>query len=404
MNIVEINSYITGSTGNIMQNIAKEAESRGYNTLICYPPRRSITVKQQPNHVIIGNVISRTVHRVIGKLTGLGGCFSVFSTRKLIKTISTFHPDIIHLHNLHNCYINIPMLFSYIKKNNIPVIWTLHDCWAFTGRCPHFLISKCENWKTGCSQCTFSKKDYPETMINSSALMWKIKRKCFIGVNKLTLVTPSNWLAKKIDMSFLRVYQKNVINNGIDLRVFKPTDNQLRGQNNWDNSYIILGVSFGWNNKKGLDVFVKLAKLLPSIYQIVLVGTDDIIDKSLPKEICSVHRTENQYTLAQYYSIANVFLNPTREDTFPTTILEALACGIPVIASDVGGIPEIINNDCGILIDPDNIDMINLAIERVCVDKVISKEDCIKRSRDYDMKNKFIEYVDLFERNIARTE
>ena len=257
--------------------------------------------------------------------TGFNGCCSYFATRKLIKIIKNFNPDIIHLHNLHNAYINIPLLLKYIKVNNIPTVWTLHDCWSFTGHCPHFMYEKCVKWKSGCYNCP-RYKEYPKSFLDNSKTMFKLKKKWFLDIPNLTIVTPSIWLKNMVKESYLKDYNCQVINNGINIEVFKPIESNFRKDYNIrDNVKMLLGVSIGWNTRKGLDVFIELAKQLDSSYQIVLVGTNENIDKQLPSNIISIHRTNNQTELAKIYTAADLFINPTREDTYPTVNMEAIA-------------------------------------------------------------------------------
>ena len=254
----------------------------------------------------IGTFNSRRVNVALARITGFNGCFAWFETYKLLKKIDEFKPDIIHLHNLHDSYINLPMLFSYIKKHNVPTVWTLHDCWAFTGQCPHFTMVKCDKWKAGCYGCP-QYKEYPASLYDNTKKMWQLKKKWFTGVKNMTIVTPSEWLAGLARESYLKQYPIEVINNGIDLNVFKPTHSNFRKQYGIPgDKYIVLGVSFAWGYRKGLDCFVEMAEKLGEQYQIVLVGTDDEIDKNLPHNIISIHRTQNQKELAEIYSAADI--------------------------------------------------------------------------------------------------
>ncbi len=225
MRTLSINSCNFGSTGNIMRQIAETAKRAGAETLICYPRSRSNAKKQSPGDLLIGNRISRNVHLKLAQLTGLNGMFSVFSTLAFLRKVDKWQPDIIHLHNLHNCYINLPLLFHFLKRKHIAVVWTLHDCWAMTGKCPHFTMVKCGRWKTGCFHCP-QRKGYPEALVDQSRLMWKLKKKWFTGVENMTIVTPSQWLANIVKQSYLKDYPVRVINNGIDLNVFKPAANK----------------------------------------------------------------------------------------------------------------------------------------------------------------------------------
>ncbi len=398
MKVAQINMTSVGSTGKIMLNIAKTSRANGIDAMTFSTPVYSRSaVKHLPieGHCYYGSRFDNTVHTVLGKLTGRNGCFSHIGTAELIKKLKEFNPDIIHLHNLHQFCINFPMLFRYIKKNNIRVIWTLHDCYTFTGHCPHFQIAKCDKWKNGCGKCAQYKK-YPKTYVDASKIMYGKKKKWFSNVEQMTFVTPSEWLGGLVKQSFLQNYPVRVINNGIDLDVFKPTDGDFRKKYGLEDKKIILGVSFGWGYSKGLDVFEELAKQLDERYRIVLVGTNEALEQSLPDNVISVHRTDSQSQLAQIYTEADVFVNPTREDTFPTVNIEALACGTPTVTFDTGGSPEIIDGTCGSVVECGDTEGLKREIIRICTDMPYSKEACIARAKAYDMNGKFEEYVKLY--------
>ncbi len=397
MKTVLINSCNFGSTGNIMLEIAETAENGGYTAAVCYPQSRDNSRKQKEKDLIIGTRFSRNIHLQLAGITGLNGCFSYFSTLKLLKKLDKLKPDIIHLHNLHNCYINLPMLFKYIKKHNIKTVWTLHDCWSFTGHCPHFDMIGCDKWKTGCYSCP-QYKEYPKSLFDNSKYMYRLKKKWFTGVENMTIVTPSEWLAGLVKESYLKDYPVKVINNGIDLNVFKPTESDFRKKYALENKYIVLGVAFGWGKRKGLDVFVELTKRLDKEkYKIVLVGTDDNIDKLLPDNIISIHRTQNQTELVKIYSAADVFANPTREENYPTVNMEALACGTPVVTFNTGGSPEMLDETCGAAVAKDDNDAMYNEIIRICEKKPYSMEACIKKAKGFDKNEKFGEYIRLYE-------
>lgn len=397
MKTVLINSCNFGSTGNIMLEIAETAENGGYTAAVCYPQSRDNSRKQKEKDFIIGTRFSRNIHLQLAGITGLNGCFSYFSTLKLLKKLDKLKPDIIHLHNLHNCYINLPMLFKYIKKHNIKTVWTLHDCWSFTGHCPHFDMIGCDKWKTGCYSCP-QYKEYPKSLFDNSKIMYRLKRKWFTGVENMTIVTPSEWLASLVKESYLKDYPVKVINNGIDLNVFKPTESDFRKKYALENKYIVLGVAFGWGRRKGLDVFVELEKRFDKEkYKIVLVGTDDNIDKLLPDNIISIHRTQNQTELAEIYTAADVFANPTREENYPTVNMESVACGTPVVTFNTGGSPEMLDETCGAAVAKDDNDAMYNEIIRICEAKPYSMEACIKKAKGFDKNEKFGEYIRLYE-------
>lgn len=395
--VIEINAGNIGSTGNIMLGIADIAKTAGHEVLVCCPDARGNRKKMVKNQLFIGDRLSRNLHLKCAELTGLNGYFSQLATKKFLKAVDEYKPDIIHLHNLHNCYINLPMLFNYVKKYNIPVVWTLHDCWAFTGQCPHFTMVKCDKWKYGCYDCP-QYRQYPESYVDRTKTMWKLKKKWFTGVQNMIIITPSHWLAGLVKESFLKEYPVKVIHNGIDLDVFQPTPSDFKQWYHCEQKYIVLGVAFGWGKRKGLDVFVDLAKRLDAEkYQIVLVGTDEKTDKSLPENIISIHCTQNQKELAEIYTAADVFANPTREENYPTVNMEALACGTPVITFNTGGSPECIDETCGMVVYCDDVDALESGIIKICETKVFTKENCLERAKGFDKNQRFEEYVKLYE-------
>lgn len=397
MRIVGINTFNYGSTGNIMLSIAKTAEQEGHETINLIAASRINYKKKGAKQIIIGSIFSRQLHiKVFNNFTGLNGCFSFVGTLFALHKIQKFNPDVIHFHNLHNCYINLPMLFNFIKKHKIKIIWTLHDCWSFTGQCPHFTMVKCEKWKTGCYDCPQT-HNYPSSFVDRTKTMYKLKKKWFTGVKDLIIVTPSQWLADLVKQSYLKEYPVKVINNGIDLDIFKPTPSDFRRKYDIGNDKkIVLGVAFGWGIRKGIDVFIELSKVLNNDYQIVLVGTDEEIDKILPRNIISIHRTHDQKELAEIYTAADVFANPTREENYPTVNMEAIACGIPVITFKTGGSPEIVTDKTGVVVPCDNIEAMKDAIVQACSNSSEYKNACLDRSKNFDKNEKYQDYVDLY--------
>lgn len=396
--VVEINTSDYGSTGNIMLQIADCGEKNGFSV---YTVSRKWKGKQTPKHakhLYVGSFFENGLHHFLSRLTGLEGHFTAFGTARLIRRLRKLKPDVIHLHNLHSWYINLPMLFRYIKKENIPVVWTLHDCWAFTGHCPYFDMAGCDKWKTDCRGCSLHRR-YPESLTDNAGRMHRRKKKWFCGVKSLTVVTPSEWLAGLVKQSYLGGYPVRVIRNGIDLSVFKPTDSDFRAKHGIpEGCFLLLGVAFDWEVRKGLDVFAELYRRLDSAqYRIVLVGTNDEVDRSLPEGILTVHRTQNPTELAEIYTAADLFVNPTREENYPTVNMEALACGTPVVTFRTGGSPEIPDETCGSVIPKDDVDALEREIVRIRTDKPYSPEACLKRAQGFDRKEKYKEYIGLYE-------
>lgn len=395
MRIVQINGGAKGSTGKIMFGIAELAKAQGYDVMCASPiTTTNRDAGEDCGYYRIGTFNSRRINVLLSRITGFNGCFAWMETYRFLKKLDEFKPDIIHLHNLHDSYINLPMLFSYIKKNNIPVVWTLHDCWAFTGQCPHFTIAKCDRWKTGCYDCR-QYHEYPSSLYDNTKKMWNLKKKWFTGIKNLTIVTPSKWLAGLVKESYLKSYPVKVINNGINLSVFKPRKSNFREQYSIPLSRIVvLGVAFGWGYKKGLDCFIELAKKLDKEkYQIVLVGTDDKVDEILPDNVISIHRTENQDELAEIYNAADVFVNPTREEVLGLVNIEAQACGTPVITFNTGGSPECVDENSGFVVDSFD-ELLEVLNNRQYLEA--SRALCIKSSRRFYDKMKYSEYLNLY--------
>lgn len=349
------------------------------------------------DHHYIGSAGENLLNRIVGPIVE-DGCTSILATTRLIRKLDAFSPEVIHLHNLHGWYLNYGMLFHYIKKNKIRVIWTLHDCWPFTGQCPHFDMVSCDKWKAGCHHCP-QFREYPAAVFDRTDVMWKKKRGWFTGVEDMTIVTPSFWLAALVKQSFLQEYPVRVIHNGIDLDVFRPTSSSFKERYGISEGvHIVLGVASAWGRRKGLDVFIELAKVLDDSYKIVLVGTDKQIDKQLPEGILSIHCTYNQQELAEIYTVADVFVNPTREDNFPTVNLEAIACGTPVVTFNTGGSPECIDDTCGCVVKKDDIGALVQKIQWICTEKPFSEKSCIRRAENFHKKHRFEEYVKLYEK------
>ena len=214
----------------------------------------------------------------------------------------------------------------------------------------------------------------------------------------MTIVTPSDWLADLVKESFLSEYPVKVINNGIDLSVFQPSPSEFRQAHGIDcDAHVLLGVSLGWGERKGLDVFIRIADKLDEKYRIVLIGTDDATDQKLPGRVISIHRTANQKELAEIYTASDLFVNPTREDTYPTVNMESIACGTPVLTFNTGGSPEIVSRESGTVVPCDDVEGIVREIERICTQKPYSEHECVKKAQTFDKWNKYSEYVDLYE-------
>ena len=395
MKILSINSTSKGSTGRVMSQITRLARDVGYDAYMAYGRG-----DEPPNEksIKIGRKLDIYWHGLVTRMTGKHGFSSKKATVDFLKKVDKINPDLIHLHNIHGYYLNIELLFRYIKEKQIPVIWTLHDCWAFTGHCAHFDYVGCEKWKTGCFECP-QIHTYPKSMlIDYSRKAFERKKNLFTEVKNMTIVTPSKWLKELVGESFLKEYETLVIHNGVDIKTFSPKkiDKTKYGIN--PESFVILGVAAKFIARKGLKYFLGLSEKVSQDTTIFLVGLNDKQMKSLPKNVIGMKRTENIEQLVEIYSMADVFVNPTLEEVFGLVNTEAMACGTPVITFRTGGSPETIDNTCGLIVDKGDKEGLLNAIEVV---KKRGKEEYTKNCRNraigrFNSGDRFIEYIKLY--------
>lgn len=385
MKVIQINTVSGyGSTGRIVVDLTNEIVKHGNAAFIAYGQKDS----SYTNSFRIGTSLENKWHNILSRVFDRQGFFTIRGTKKLIKHIVEINPDIIHLHNLHGNYININILFKFLAQSEIPVIWTLHDCWPFTGHCAYFDYVSCHKWVGGCYECPLS-KSYPQSIfLDNSTSNYNIKKSLFNGVSNMTIVTPSEWLARLVKKSFLSKYDVTVINNGIDSNMFHIRNiDALRMKLGLENKIVLLGVSAeGFEGRKGLKYFKELAATLSSSYQLILIGASKNDFKELPQNVIAISRTNNITQLAEYYSLADIFLNPTLEDNFPTTNLEALASGTPVITFNTGGSPEVVDETTGLVVDKmDSEGLLNA---------VLRMNNQFKKTNSINCRNKAVDYYD----------
>lgn len=393
MRVAQINS-VCGilSTGRIASDIAKECASFGIENKVFYG------YLNDPEKTGIKFNTDFFVHfdALLTHLFGHRGSYSKRATKKLIKQLKAYNPDVIHLHNIHGQYLNVPMLVNYIKSENKKVVWTLHDCWAFTGDCFYFDKFGCTNWQNGCPEnCPHLKSQ----LTNSSAENWRQKKELFSGIENLTLVTPSEWLKNLAEKSFFKNSNFKVIYNGINISDFKPAAQNFRDEAGLNGKFVIMGMCFSLNetDRKGGKYLVKLAQSLPDC-TVVLLGIQNPPD-TLPPNIVCVNKTNSIARLAEIYSAADVFVNPTLEDNFPTVNIEALACGTPVITFNTGGSPEAVDSKTGIVVEKGNFSELLAAVNTVRANtKSYYSNECRARAeRLYNREFMCREYVNLYE-------
>lgn len=388
MKVIQVNSMLRGSTGKICRGIKNLSSVETDITNDIY----YFWGEDTSEGVKCSNIVLQKFYALKSRITGKYGFVSDINTLLLIRHLKKEKPDIIHLHNVHDHTVNLIPLFKYISKNDVKVIWTFHDCWAFTGYCSHFVISGCEKWRANCCDCPVY-KEY-SWFIDRSNYLFEKKKDLYMSLD-LTIVTPSKWLSELVDKSFLSQSDIRVINNGIDLKVFNPRTSNFKSKYGIEDKKIVLGVAFNWNEKKGIDVFYRLDRELPDDCVIVLVGSNEMIS-NISNRVILIPRTNNQIELAEIYSAADVFVNPTREDTFPTVDMEAIACGTPVVSFNTGGTAEIVHSESGYVVDVDSFDELVSKVLLVLEDPGIYRENCLKVAKTFCQEEKFKEYSNLY--------
>ena len=351
-----------GSNGSIARDIGSIALAKGWKSYIAYG-RRMLPCDSEL--IRVGNDWDVRLHGVLTRLFDLHGLGSILTTKKFLKRMDIIQPDIVHLHNIHGYYINYKLLFEHLQKRNIPVVWTFHDCWPFTGHCGYFTSIRCEKWKTLCHNCP-QKKGYPSSFfLDRSEKAFKLKKNLFSNVEKLYITTVSHWLKSLVDESFLSDKDIRVVYNGINIDKFIYRPSILKSQYGIEDKFVLMSAAANWSNGKGWNDYISLSEKLSDDYAIMLLGVTEEQSKKLPPKIIGVKRVENMDKLAEYYSMADILLNLSHEETFGMTTAEAMACGTPGISYNVTACPEILSSETGVVVEEGNFQHIVSAIEEI---------------------------------------
>ena len=390
MTVVQVNTTCTaGSTGTICCAVSRLLDEQGVENYILHTQGGC----NHPRGIRYAGKLSVKIAALKSRVLGTYGFTARMATRRLLRRLDALNPTVVHLHNLHGHNIHLGMLMDYLQKRGIKVFWTFHDCWAFTAYCPHFDAQGCAQWEKGCRHCP-QRKRYSWFWDRSPRLQGQ-KQAAIQGVD-LTIIAPSVWMAETVKRSFLRAYPASVIRNGIDLTVFHPTESEVRTKLGLTDRKMVLGVAYKWSTSKGIDVFERLATRLDADYQIVLVGVDEKTAKRLPQNICCLPPVTDAASLAALYTAADVFVNPTREETLGLTNVEALACGTPVVTFRAGGSPECVDETCGLVVEREDVDGLVKAICRAASGAEFSSSACQARAAAFDAKRQYQEYVKLY--------
>ena len=391
MRVVQINAVSgTGSTGVIARHISDILNNHGIENYIFY----AAGYDSYECAVKISYNLDMKIHALMSHLTGKQAYFSKHSTRKLIKRLDDIQPDIVHLHNLHNNYINLNMLLQYLADKDIKTVITLHDCWFFTGKCTHYAFQKCNRWQDGCGNCPSLKADNPSWFFDRTAKIWADKKKYFEKIKRLEIVGVSEWIVKEARKSFLTCGNIICIHNGINTAVFEPNGADLRDKFKLGDKFVVLGMANQWESAQNAGLLQYVSKKLDKDCVMLLVGgkTDGI------DNIINIPYQTSQKGLAEVYRTADVLVNVTHGDSLPTVNMEAMACGTPVITYDVCGSTEIITDNTGIVIsEGDKSALVDAVYEVKEKGKDMYSQNCIRHIADnYKMYTQFEKYLSIY--------
>lgn len=396
----------SGSTGKIAEQINQVAQSHGWETYLAYG--RNVQPCQS-KLVHIGNKLQVYEHYAEHRLFDNDGLASRMATRQLVRRIAEIQPDIIHLHNIHDHWLNYRILFNYLNTLNIPIVWTQHDCWSFTGGCAHFTLRGCYRWREGgCSQgCPMKQSMILRRLFEKTKMHFDLKQSLFKTTKHLTLVPVSYWLENLERQSFMKNHRIITIHNGIDVSIFRPTDSvEVRKKYGIGEGKYVIGVSSVWLPYKGWNDFMKLSEKTPEGMKVVMVGLKpEQMEEASKNGILGIPRTENVTELAALYSGASLFCNLTYEDNYPTTNLEAMACGTPVLTYRTGGSPEAVTPETGWIIEQGKLALVvsvidNWAkkIEKDSNIEIEMRHKCRERAeKEFNKEDRFVEYMHLYE-------
>lgn len=393
---------VSTSTGRIMQEIGELAIQKGWKSYIAYSRGRDGVKPCCSELLPVGSKASVAWHGVMTRLFDRHGLASNGATRELVQEIEKIGPDVIHIHNIHGYFLNYRILFDYLSRCGVPVVWTIHDCWLYTGHCYYYSFAQCDKWKRGCGQCP-QKKDFPASFFaDRSARNFADKCRAFTSMphDMLTIVPVSEWIRGEMQYSFLKDYNFRVIHNGINTEVFNVYETDaVRSRYDLQGKHILLGVASIWSREKGLDDFIELAGLLNADERIVLVGIKPEEKKRLPENVIGIARTENIRQLAELYAAADAFINPTWQDNYPTVNLEAIACGTPVVTYRTGGSVEAVTEKTGYIVEQGDVKGLMQAVRRI---ERQGKEAYREVCREYALahfrkEERYADYFDLYE-------
>ena len=418
--IAHINAAASMSSGRMAAQLCRMIMQAGHKALLCHSHDHA---PADVPSLRIGNQLDTWLHMGLARLTDRAGFFSRHATRKLIRELERYKPDLIHLHTLHGYYLHLPTLFDYLRRTDLPVVWTLYDCWAYTGHCAYYTAAQdapplearkrravqhtvgCDRWMGGCGQCVL-KHAYPGSWFaDQSARNWAEKRALFRGLGHMVLVTPSEWLRDEVRQSFLRDYPVYVLPSGLDTETFRACSDddymhdiiRFYGLERTGGRKLVLSVADIWDEHKGLEDLIRLAEMLGEEYCVAAVGVDEYQMAALQKtKVMGVKRPGNLNDLCALYTAADLYLSVSREESMGMTLLEALACGTQVLCYDATALPEIVTAEVGEAVPAGDLEQLAGSVRRLCTSPK-SAAACRARAEEYAADKRFAAYMRLYE-------
>ena len=397
--LLQINPVVrlNTSTGRIMKEIGEMAIAAGWESYIAYSGARDGVPQHSSRLVPVGNKFDLALHAAATRLFDAHGLVSRRVTRAFIRRMQEIDPDVVHIHNVHGYWLNYPLLCQYLRESGKPVIWTVHDCWLYTGHCYYYSAAGCDKWSSGCGHCP-QKRAFPASwLLDRSARNWRDKQRAFGSLERLTIVPVSEWIRGEMSRSFLWDKPFRVIHNGIDLDVFRPE--AAEGQERPAGT-VILGVATLWHEEKGVRDFIELAGKLRPNEHLVLVGRMSEAQRAaFPAGVQLVERTENVAKLAALYATATVFVNPTWQDNYPTVNLEAIACGTPVVTYRTGGSVEAVADGTGFVVEQGDVDGLLARVRELAArDRQAVAGRCRAHAlQHFSKQERYQDYIRLYE-------
>lgn len=400
--LLQINSDINwGSIGRITEQIGILSISHGWDSYVVYG-RDSTT--SSLNTIKVGSKFETYEHYVENVLFDNDGLASRRSTKRLVEIIKNLNPDIIHLHNIHDHWLNYDILFKFLATLEIPIVWTLHDCWSFTGGCSHYTVNQCFQWETECNKCKFKKGLLP--IIEQTGTHYHTKKKLFNSLDNLVLVPVSNWLEGEIRKSFLKEQRIYRIYNGIDISVFRNIKSSIKKKYGIEDKSLLVALATAWSEHKGLNDYKALATKLPKDVCLMLVGLNKKQISGLPDSIIGIERTQDVNELVETYSAADIVLNLSYEETFGLTTVEGFACGTPGIVYKSTASPELVTPKTGLVVKPGDIDGVATAVREILKKgKEYYTKACRERAVNvFNKDDRFADYIKLYDMLLNETQ